>query len=903
MGGTRAYYASLLEQKLKDLNKSKVDAQGQLTVISEQEFADAIAAVKKDLDRQGPKKKQLKDFFRKFCGEQKGRSEEAKKFAHDDKSKALYGPGSRYDQYKKNRDELLKSSAQDVKQTIAWNHVKKRLNLKGAGGQPLKDDGLRWRPFLVRTDGSYESEKHNDELYELLALGQKRITKEQFIELRTKYYTKHPTEVQDNRKPAAQAVWESERVGDRILEMVKESLERTKEDRKKVASYATMILNGKAGQEGYPSLEECHRVVDNQEQLVAWDMQRMVSDLKEFGGLSDPKGTEKLMRSIQAEAGKGGADIQAAELASNYYFTIIDPFKIIDKVSPTTMDPPAEGKESMDGKLREAFLNGCMTQFGEIINTISAIDTKFGLRDGDPMIEYADKNPPMRVFRHEATDEQGNKSMRTAIVRLPRLTDAGGPVAITAAQPQELVNDGFEASVKGFVDICKDWNRKKHTSPQFEAMRDALEALQDRKLERDPTVHEIEAFQKKLQALLDTSQRYYDHKVEERHGEHFKRGFETTRVKFSKQLHEFAKQKLQELQYVKEHMETLELADKEERNLKNNPEYQALRKNGYKGNSLTYLRQKEEDRRLEERHRREEEERQRRLEELRQKELKKAEERKELYGRITSLRESCGNASKSNTSANEKIRQYIDDVKNQRDTLTTPEQKLNQVYHLCAARAIERMLKDEKTMREKDSQADTPIHQLVNGRKIKELTEMIIPDARFKRSIKDKQGHKEQNYDRMTADNEYPYRVSVWFLGDLKKAKEELEQEEPKLEEPKVEAPKKENPKLEAPNLEEPKAEAPKKEEPKAEAPKKENPKKEDPKAEDPKKEAPKKEDSKKEEPAKKQVDPSSQRSLVPGGVKGLQKEVDPMHAEPKILRQKPIEKNMVKNPLSLDKK
>ncbi len=594
MGGTRDYYAMLLKQKLREAHENKFDAQGRLLRISNQDLEKVLKDVKKDLDRKTPKKSQMGKAFKKFCEEQRN-MDNPKKLAHDEKSKKLFGSGRSYDQYKKNRDELLKSCIQSIKKEIAWNNAEKNLNLKGANGTPVKLDGVRWKDFLVRTDGTHAAER-NEELYALLALGQKKITKEQFIQLRKKHYMDPANGTMSNEEAEKQATRESERVGERILEMVKEELERTKEDRKKMASYTTMILNGTAGQKGYPTLEECHRVVDNEDLQLAWDLQKMVADLKVLGGLNDPEAATKFAIDNQIKAGQGGSNAEMAEMASNYYFVMIDPFKVIDQEDPMSLSMPLEDLNKPDAILRKAFGDSCLAQYGALRQMAIDEGRSFGLMQTDRMIVYPDKNPPMRVIRHEATDEQGNKSIRTAIMRAPRLTDVGGAVAVYANQPENLVNSGLEASVNGFIDTCKDWPREGRTSPEFEAMRDALENLQNKKLIMNPNPYEIEALQKNFQKLLDTSNDYYAYKVGQRHGEHFKRGFETTRVKFSKELHEFAKQKLEELQYVKEHMETLEQAKKEKKNLKDDPEYQAKVAAGYQGGPLGYLREKEEER-------------------------------------------------------------------------------------------------------------------------------------------------------------------------------------------------------------------------------------------------------------------------------------------------------------------
>ncbi len=785
MGGTRAYYESLLMQKLQKLSEKrntriKFNAQGGLIYVSDQALEDALKMLKKDLDRQAPKKGQIGKAFRKFCDEQ-GHMERPRKLAHDDRSKKTFGAGDRFDQYKQNRDELLKACIQSVKKEIAWNRTTRDTNLKDATGKPVQLDKKRWQDFLIRTDGSAESKLRNEELYALMALGQKKITAEEFVQLRKKQYM-NPIEGMMSEEDAEKtARRESERVGERILEMVKEEVERTKEDRKNLPSYTAMILNGKAGQKGYPSLEECHRVVDNNDLCLVWDLESLVGDLVSYGGLKNKDEARRFALDNQKEGAKAGVNTEMVELASNYYFAMIDPYKLIDAAEPMNLRSLPENLGTPDGIMRKAFTDACLTQYGHVKQSVTDAVNSFGLQNTDPTIIYSDKNPSMRVIRHEATDEQGNKSMRTAIMRLPRLTDVGGAIAVYANQPELLVNSGLEDSVKEFVDICKDWPRKRRSSPQFNAMRDALENLQNKKLLPNPSPDEIEAFRRDMQKLFDTSKDYYDYKVDERHGENFRRGFETTRVKFSKDLHAFAKQKLEELQYVKEHMDTLELASKEKKNLKNNKEYQAKLAAGYKGGPLGYLREKEEQRSFEQKQIRGAEKQRKHQAEIREVKRKEKEQEKKERGRlflkVTDLKKGCTKLEKDHASAEAKITQYIEAVKAERSTLTNPEAKVSQAKHLGAARVIEYMLGVENKELKNNPQADATIHELVNGGKIKALTKLIQNGSVFQERFGGIQGEKEEQYGLVATDRSYLHYTSKSFFSDLKEAAEEYKEE------------------------------------------------------------------------------------------------------------------------------
>ncbi len=858
MGNTRSYYEKLLKQKLQKLYNEKI-AEGGMAAITDQDLEKVLEEVKKDLDRAEPKKSQLKKTFKKFCDEQRElkRTEQPKNLAYDDKSRKIFVSNDKYDQYKQDRNAFLKSCLKTIKKDIAADAALDALDLRDAQGRKVKPTA-RWRNYLIREDGSDKSREHNQEFLALLALGTKKITKDQFIQVRKKHYTGLPDGALSAEEAEKKAREESERVGERLWEMGMETLNATAEKRGIVPAYASYILSGRAGKQGYPTVEQCHKIADDQDLNFIWDLEKFTDDINQFGGLKDPKGVKQFQRDRQEEGNKVGNSIKQAEIASNFYFSMIDPFKLIDREEPLNLEMPSNRKGTHDESMRYAFSQDCMGQQANLTGQIQEKITRFGLdKRKDRIIMFPDKDPVMRVVRRETLDAKNQKVVQTAVLRSTRLNNIG-PLNLYATEPENLVNDGLEDSVKGFIDTCKDWSREHRTSNQFERMRGALENLQDKKLDRFPTQESIVLLRAQLKLLRDRSQDYLDYKIRQRKGEHFRYGFERKRVKLAKKMNEFARKKLEELQYVKEHIATQALEAKMDTELRKDPEYIEALKNGYQGGALGYLREKEENAIIEQEKRARAQEQEaiaeQRRQEAQREELEKKEKRKELFSKITDLKKDCRELSKDHVSAAEQVSRYIEDVKAKRPALLaekepSDEKKEAQAKQLAAGRVVEKMLIDEQEALSKDPNADCTIHELVNGGKLKNLTEMLIQDELFKEQLRNRgNGISDASYQNVEIQGDYPYYVSRSFREKLAKAAEEQKEEAVNIEDQKEEV-KAVDEIGQKEDVKEPVNEVDKKEDVK-----------------EPDKEVDKKEDVK--EPPK---DPK--RSLVEGGIAGLMKE------------------------------
>ncbi len=802
MGNTRSYYEQLIKQKYEKLCKAQIESQGPI-VINDKKLEEVLKEVIKDLDHLDPKKSQIKKRFKKFCDEQRTmkRTEPPKNLAYDNKSREVFGNGDKYDQYKKNRNEFLKSCLKNIKKEIAWENTKRSLNLKNGKGEKVTLPEVRWRNFLIKEDGSDASQKHNEELYELIALGSKTIEKETFIQLRKNHYMNLSENPLSDAEAEKKAEDESERVAERIWEMAMEKLDATKEQRKKLPSYASHILSGNAGKNGYPTLEECHRVADDQDQGLLWDLNKFLTDLTDFGkaygGMKNLKEARKFMLDNQTTGQVVSDSMSQAELASNFYFTMVDPFKLIDRENPIPLESPERAEGTYDEKMRSAFSDTCSQQSIQYsVTNMKEVVKPFGLIvEDDRVIPFMDKDPSIHVIRRETKDAQNQKKVQTAIVRMAKMSDKG-PLALITTGPENLVNDGLEKSVKGFMDTCKDWDRERRTSQYFENMRGALENLDDKKLTIYPTLDEIDTLKKQLEALRQTSRDYLDYKIQQRHGEHFRYGFETKRVNLAKKMNEFAVKKLKELQYVKEHVDTVELAKTEEKRLKDDPGYKEYKEKGNDAGVLDYLREKEEAaisaQRLHEREERNKAEAEAIKIQNLAKEKKEKAERKELFSKITNMKNGCEKHSKEHDPAMKLTEQYINQVKAQRPGLEAKMEHYrddaeldeiglkveNQAKHLLAGRSIEKMLVDEQTALGQDPGADSTIHELVNGGKLEDLVELLVQNANLKGYIQNANSGISKNGYKLIADHgEYPFRVSKAFREDLANAAKEQKEE------------------------------------------------------------------------------------------------------------------------------
>ena len=742
MGRTADLYQRLLRQELwdKEYNTKLGVYKGELVTVSDQKMQEAIRKVQKKMNRLVPSKKKAAQKFRRFC-DQQNESEQRKGAVHDAESKKRYGDGIKFQQYQKNKDALVKQAAETLRREIAWNNALVRCGLSADQATKMVDGNARWMKLLMRTGTDAESLAHNDKIMTLLAFGRKQISADEFVSKRVSQCKEY-----ENMNDAdAQVLADQEKngVGNVLWDEVRQVADQSRRVTEDQASYATMVMTGKAGKDKKPSVDQCYRSLGSAAALMCLDLEFCFVSVSAMDGFTNAAEKKKYVGDIQFQTFHDHTTEAYLDFAANPYFCVVDPFKmnaVNDATENTLNNVLPKGKEgTVEEELDEALVNECNQIYFNWINQQRKALAPFGLGIDD-QVEY--RTNDRTVFR----DQDGHM----CIVRQLKL-DERGPVIVDASHPEDLVDADMKPELDKFLHTCKKWDRKHYTSDQFENMRTDLENLAEAdKLGYAPGEYDIKSLENRVKRLQETSKLYLEKKQRETPNGRYKRGYETRRVAFATKLNQFAEKKLKELGYVRAHMATLEASRKAERDLKNDPDFIKTKENPKfsEMTALQYQRKKQQDERTAEARRREaEEQRQRDFENERKEKLKR--EKQLQVGRgvrnqIQDLRKDIKEPSQDKENAKKLVDAYLEKEKADyaplHDARGTQENVMKefpltdkeeaQAKRIFAGNVMREMLEAENDPSRNLSQ-DFKAHEMVNGGKMQQLSETIMAFPAF----------------------------------------------------------------------------------------------------------------------------------------------------------------------------
>ncbi len=742
MGRTADLYQRLLRQELweEEYNTKLGVYKGELVTVSDQKMQDAIRKVQKKINRLVPSKKKAAQKFRRFC-DQQNEVEQRKGAVHDAESKKRYGDGIKFQQYQKNKDALVKQAAETLRREIAWNNALVRCGLSADQAAKMVDGNARWMKLLMRTGTDAESLAHNDKIMTLLAFGRKQISADEFVSKRVNQCKEY-----ENRNDAdAQVLADQEKnsVGNVLWDEVRQVAGQSRRATEDQASYATMVLTGKAGKNKKPSVDQCYRSLGSAAALMCLDLEFCFVSVSAMDGFTNAAEKKKYVGDIQFQTFHDHTTEAYLDFAANPYFCVVDPFKMnaVNETTENTLNNvlPKGQEGTVEAELDEALVNECNQIYFNWINQQRKALAPFGLGIDD-QVEY--RTNDRTVFK----DPDGHM----CIVRQLKL-DERGPVIVDAFHPEDLVDADMKPELDKFLHTCKKWDRKHYTSDQFENMRTDLENLAEAdKLGYAPGEYDIKSLEDRVKSLQETSRLYLEKKQRETPNGHYKRGYETRRVAFATKLNQFAEKKLKELGYVRAHMATLEASRKAERDLKNDPDFIKTKETPKfsEMTALQYQRKKQQDERTAEARRREaEEKRQRVLEDERKEKLKREEHLqvgREVRNQIQDLRKDIKEPSKDKENAKKLVDAYLEKEKadyaplhdargkqkNVMEKFPLTDKEEAQAKRIFAGNVMREMLEAENDPSRNPSQ-DFKAHEMINGGKLQQLAKTIMTFPKF----------------------------------------------------------------------------------------------------------------------------------------------------------------------------
>lgn len=725
MGYTLDLYKSLLFKELFGENYEQKLKNGNLPPVNEEKMQDAIKKVYKQLDDLGPNLEDTEGAFKEFV-EGSENPELYELFGHDKGAAGKYANGRKVEQFKKNREAFMKMAVEPlVRQEIEWVSAAGRLGISEEKRHSFCTHLDRWTKNLMHTDGSPESAKHNDEVAALFALCYKDMTEEEFKNFRRKHY-------EDLRKNGKLDISDDDiklkldeevkKAPERILNITKDEVKDAPEDVKKLPGIISDIFGGNADNpENGKTLEGAYKAVGNRNIYLSWVSKDVAETMKNFGLPDEKNLSQDEILDWQGAGGQASYQL-LGELAANPYYTLVEPYKVY-KYGKNTMRAPREDA-SPETILKQGFLENAGITYALVEgNCVIERLSKYAVRLAGEKLN--DRVGHFRIYQ-QTDPVEGGKIERTVILKVQDMEN-GEPVCVTEAGPEELANEGLKEE----VDRISKWSKKNKTSRQFEAMRDALIALNAVKLTDESALIDYKKFEKKLDELKKAVDAYLEKKANENTKRwHHSSSYEKERVEFAKGLKEFTERKKKELGYAEKFMITRQSAAQAEKDMqgidekKNDKRYAKL-------SGLAYMIEKGKEEQLQKK----------KLEEKQKKEKDKLakereKERRTDLGRgyrkqLDDLKKNIGqqDLDKNDEHAQSKVKAYMDDRQAGYDAAKKDSDKVSEAKKMLAAKTIEEYLVLE-SKQEKDP-ADWSMHELVNAGKIKEMTEFIMSSEYF----------------------------------------------------------------------------------------------------------------------------------------------------------------------------
>lgn len=738
MGGmTSKLYKDLLMKELFGNDYAQMLKNGNIPPIDDKKIEKAIQEVWKKVDAVSPNLKDPKKHFKSQTAKERD-PQLFQQLGYDEASQQKFGSGNTVEQYKQNRENLMKYAVvPDMKRQLEWSKAMKRLSLTQEQRTAFDTHSHRWARLLMKTGGGKENLVYNAEVAALIVLCSGDMTPEQFKSVRMNHYMDEFVNGKiGSLEEARQKVdAEVQNAPERLLGIIKQEMQKGRDIAGSMPNIACDVMRGTTENKrtGHTT-KGCFEAVGNSAINLAWvagDIQLMLQRY----GLPDEKNlTAAEVMDGQTIGGMGSVQ-EIAEMAANPYFLYYDPFKTYEVNNGAGLAPAAG--ETTAALLKNAYLS----EQAQFVFAISeAAQPNLGKYVIHPVDEVNEARVgDLHVFR--TRDLHGGH--RTSIQRIHKL-EGNQLLKMEEAQPELLVNTGLTKETNALVQKIGKWDKEKRTSDQFERMRRALLAMEGKTLPENAQAAHYEDMQATLQELLDKTNEYLAKKTAEKAARgRFRNGYEKERVEFAEQVKKYAEKKLEQVGYAREAFDTIEMSKAAEREFANTPE--RLTDPRYIGRSaLVYKLKKEEEAaaaRAAERIRAEEDAARRRHEEEK---AQNTESGKGYRAKLDEIgKDIAAPRSNDQASASEKVTAFVADKKRGYDGAKNDPAAFEEATRkYLAAKTVERYLKMEREQ-EKDPK-DWTMHELVNAGKINELTDFVMHSDIFQQRFPSVQKYKNE---------------------------------------------------------------------------------------------------------------------------------------------------------------
>ena len=404
----------------------------------------------------------------------------------------------------------------------------------------------------MKTGGTAEDRQYNEAVVALAALANGDVNKEKYLELRRNHYITADGKSQEDA--AEQAERDLKNSAEFIYREVEREISDGSEKFYRYRSAAAIQSGNYSNFDG--GMETAFDIFRNN----AVELQSAGGDVFAF---LNKLGQKYLTKDEQEEKRQRWLDNaldvlqvkEAAEQTANPYFALMDPFKIYRICADDNGSGliPAENVRKPQDALAYALIEtgpAYQVMAGRALGRRGL--KRCALAADDEVME--DRVPGFSVF---------HKDDRTVILKVGP-ANADNFVSAEIDTSGELIRQGMPAEAQALLGRCAGWSTECRTSRQFEDMREALQEVGNLTFSEKPIQEELSLAGSRFADLLWTTQAYLDRKLGQHPDEHWGGSYERARVKFAKDVLEFTRKKLRQLDYFAEQKKTIEMRDQAE---------------------------------------------------------------------------------------------------------------------------------------------------------------------------------------------------------------------------------------------------------------------------------------------------------------------------------------------------
>ena len=780
MPSTFQIYLDLLLDKLTNGSNEPVE-------ISDEQMQQAIAEVKNQIKQKGPQPDKLDEEFINFCNGHP-KPENCRKLRPDSNT---IGPDniSRYEYSERCRNEVMKNVEMRARQALEWRSTVKRIGLTNEDGTIKSVPMGRWLGQLLKTDGSDESLRFNESVVTLAALGNNVISKDEYLNIRKDYYIKK------ENKPEAEAEKSAQNDFDNRAEFLYAEVEKAIDhDRDKLNSYkdaALAIMNGNFSKFGGSMTQAFNVFLGYSESLAMVGINMFEELTQKFGLVRTPEQKNEITLRWQDYTTPVNGYENLAEQVSNPYFAIFDPYKYYRQTSSVdTLIPSTEAERQ--NELAYGFMHDGMAYFNIASRSVNETLKQYGLNAGNEVI--ADRTDEYNVYENDG---------RVAILKIGKMTADEITTNNDEYMPEKIVIQGTATAANSLVERCAGWSKKHRTSREFENMRASLEEITKLGFDKNGDFEDkITTSAEKFEELRADAKAYLAHKLKQHPDKKWDGDYETARVNFALDVLDFAEKKMRQIGYYSRCRSTRIMRTKAELEAqihpewKNDPKYAGMSAVEHELEAKRELIAKAE-----------------KAENAKREALQKEQRDAEMAVKLEDGRRSAegydklfngldGNVGELDAARNT-VEQFAAEQKKAYDAeMTTIEtEKLflpgdkkwnknmdiavrnmfNNAKYLIAGFVIAELINGEEARNDnlrnngKENEIKTPIRQLVNAGKTKELAELIIASAYFRSKFSERLSEPESVNKLIEERNAPSKRTRIECFGVGKEFLENIE--------------------------------------------------------------------------------------------------------------------------------